>query len=219
MSKKIAVILAGSGVKDGSEIHESVLSLYFLDKYGAEIICAAPDKNQACVVNHLTGETTSEKRNMLVEAARIARGNIRKLTELRADEVDGALIPGGYGTALNLCDFAKAGDKCEVDPDLSRFLRALHSQKKPIAALCIAPAIIARLFGPDHNVSLTIGTDSGTASKLQKMGARHINKPVDDIAYDEKNKVITTPCYMLARSIKEVGAGAEKAVKKLLEVA
>ncbi|MBI4243595.1 MAG: isoprenoid biosynthesis glyoxalase ElbB [Planctomycetes bacterium] len=218
MSKRIAVILSGCGVKDGSEIHEAVLSLYFLDKYGAQIICAAPNKEQTVVTDHVTGKSISEKRNVLVESARIARGDIKDLKTLSAKDVDGALLPGGFGAALNLSTFAKDGADCSVDSEVARFLKEIHSAKKPIAALCIAPAVIAKLFGADYKVNVTIGNDPGTASALQKMGAVHTNKPVDDIVVDKQNKIITTPCYMLANSIKEVAIGAEKTVKALLEL-
>ena len=215
---KIGVILSGCGVKDGAEIHESVLSMYFLDKYGFEYVVAAPDKDQSIVINHVTGQPSGERRNVLAEAARIARGDIVKLSSLTARDIDAALLPGGFGAAQNLSTFAKDGDNCVVDDDLSRLLKDLHSQGKPIAALCIAPAILAKLFGPDHKAKVTIGTDAGTAQALQKMGAQHENKAVDDIVYDEQNNLVTTPCYMLAMSIKEVGAGIEKTVRKLSEL-
>lgn len=217
--KKIGVILSGCGVMDGSEIHEATLTLYFLDKHGAEIVCMAPNKDQADVVDHTKNQPTKEKRNVLVEAARIARGNIRDVKTVTADELDAVIIPGGYGAAKNLCTFARDGAGARVDEGVARLLRDLHAKRKPIGALCIAPAILAALLGPDHNVEITIGTDAGTARELEKTGARHKNAKVDEIVVDSKNKLVTTPCYMLARSIKEAGDGAEKVVKKILELA
>lgn len=217
--KKIGVLLSGCGVMDGSEIHEATLTLYFLDKHGAEIVCMAPNKDQMDVVDHTKNQPSKEKRNVLTEAARIARGNIRDVRSVKADELDAVIIPGGYGAAKNLCTFARDGAKAKVDEGVAKLLRDLHAKRKPIGALCIAPAIIAALLGPDHKVEITIGTDAGTAKELEKTGAKHKNARVDEIVVDSKNKVVTTACYMLARSIKEVGDGAEKVVKKILELA
>ena len=216
--KKIGVLLAGCGVKDGSEIHEATLTLYFLDKQGAEIVCMAPNKDQLDVVNHLTGAVTSEKRNVMVEAARIARGNILDVKKVKADDIDAIIVPGGFGSAKNLCTFGVDGIDCKVDEDAARLLKELHRAKKPIGALCIAPVVIARLFGSELAPEITIGTDSGTASAMEKMGAKHKNAKVDEIVVDNKNRIVTTPCYMLAQSIKEVGAGAEKLVAKIMEM-
>lgn len=217
--KKIGVLLAGCGVKDGSEIHEATLTLYFLDKQGAEIVCMAPNKEQLDVVNHITGEATAEKRNVMVEAARIARGNILDVKNVKADSLDAIIIPGGFGSAKNLCTFGVEGTDCKADEDASRLLREMHQAHKPIGALCIAPALIARLFGAEVAPQITIGTDPGTAAAMEKMGAKHVNAKVDEIVVDSRNKIVTTPCYMLAQSIKDVGAGAEKLVARIMEMA
>jgi enhancing lycopene biosynthesis protein 2 len=217
--KRIGVLLAGCGVMDGSEIHEATLTLYFLDKQGAEIICLAPNKDQYDVVNHVSGTATGEKRNVLHEAARIARGKIVDIMTMKADDLDAIIIPGGFGAAKNLCTFAFDGTECGVDEEVSRLLKEIHEQKKPIGALCIAPALIARLFGAELSPEITIGSDAGTAAALEKMGARHTIARTDEIVVDGKNKIVTTPCYMTAQSIKEVGAGAEKLVSKILEMA
>jgi enhancing lycopene biosynthesis protein 2 len=216
--KKVGVLLAGCGVKDGSEIHEATLALYFLDKMNAEIICMAPDKEQADVINHTSGSPSGEKRNVLVEAARIARGNIRDVKNVKAEELDAIIIPGGFGAAKNLCTFAKDGVNCTVDHDAAVLLKAMNAARKPIGALCIAPSLIASLFGQSLSPEITIGTDTGTAEAMEKMGAKHKNASVNEIAVDEKNRIVTTPCYMLAQSIKEVGAGIEKLVAKILEM-
>ena len=216
--KKIGVLLAGCGVKDGSEIHEATLTLYFIDKHGAEAVCMAPDKDLYDVVNHLTEKPMAEKRNALVEAARIARGNIRDVKTVKADEIDAVIVPGGFGAAKNLCTFAMDGADCRADEDVAGLLREMHRRKKPIGALCIAPALIARLFGKEYSVEVTVGTDAATAAALEKMGAKHKKAAVQDIVVDEKNRVVTTPCYMLAPGIKEVGEGAEKVVVKILEM-
>jgi enhancing lycopene biosynthesis protein 2 len=215
---KIGVLLSGCGVMDGSEIHEATLTLYFLDKQGAEAVCIAPDKDQADVVDHLAGAPAAETRNVLRESARIARGRVRAAAEVRAEELDGIVIPGGYGAAKNLCTFAAEGAACRVDPEVGRLLGELRSAGKPIGALCIAPALVAALFGSE-GIELTIGTDAGTAAALEKMGARHRSAGAGDIVVDARNKIVSTPCYMVARSIKEVGEGAEKLVAKVLELA
>jgi enhancing lycopene biosynthesis protein 2 len=216
--KKVGVLLAGCGVKDGSEIHEATLTLYFLDKQGAEAVCMAPDKNQLDVINHLAGTPSVETRNVLVEAARIARGNIVDVKTVKAADLDAVVIPGGFGSAKNLCTFAIDGPNCRVDEDVAKLLREMHRLKKPIGALCIAPAVVARLFGDDIAPEITIGTDPGTASAMEKMGAKHKNAQVNEIVVDSKNKIVTTPCYMLAQSIKDVGEGAEKLVAKIMEM-
>jgi len=216
--KKIGVLLSGCGVMDGSEIHEATLTLYFLDRNGAEIVCMAPNKEQLDVVNHVTGTAAMEKRNVMVEAGRIARGKISDVKTVKADEIDAIIIPGGFGAAKNLCTFAKDGTDCQVDPEVARLLGDLYRKKKPIGALCIAPALIARLFGSELAPELTIGTDTATAAALEKMGAKHRKANVKEIVVDTQNRIVTTPCYMLAQSIKEVGEGAEKLVAKILEM-
>jgi enhancing lycopene biosynthesis protein 2 len=216
--KKIGVLLAGCGVKDGSEIHEATLTLYFLSKHGAEYICMAPGKDQFDVVNHVTEEATGETRNVLLESARIARGNIRDVSTVTADEIDAIIIPGGFGAAKNLCTFAKDGPECSADPDVSRLLLDLYANQKPIGALCIAPALLAKIFGKSHSVELTIGSDPGTASALERMGAKHTEAAVDAIVVDAQNRIVTTPCYMLAQSIREVGDGVEKLVVEILNM-
>jgi enhancing lycopene biosynthesis protein 2 len=217
--KKIGVLLAGCGVKDGSEIHEATLTLYFLDKHGAEAVCMAPDKDQLDVVNHVAGTSGSERRNVLLEAARIARGNIVDVRSVKAGDLDAVIIPGGFGSAKNLCTFAVDGPDCRVDEGVANLLQEMYRQKKPIGALCIAPAVVARLFGKELAPEITIGTDAGTASAMEAMGAKHKKAQVNEVVVDSKNKILTTPCYMLAQSIKEVGEGAEKLVAKILEMA
>ncbi len=217
--KKIGVLLSGCGVMDGSEIHEATLTLYFLDKQDAEIVCMAPNKDQLDVVDHIAGSPTAEKRNVLMEAARIARGKILDIKNVKAEDIDAVIIPGGFGAAKNLCTFAKDGPECKVDEDVARLLTDMHQKGKPIGALCIAPAVIAGLFGPELAPEITIGSDSGTAASLEKMGAKHQDAKVNEIVVDSRNGIVTTPCYMLAQSIKEVGDGAEKLVTKIMEMA
>lgn len=216
MAKRIGVLLSGCGYLDGAEIHEATLTLYFLDKAGAEIIPMAPDKPQADVVNHQKGEPTGETRNVLTEAARISRGNMRDVAAVKADELDALIIPGGFGAAKNLCSFAKDGPDCTVDGGVAKLVMAMHGAHKPIGALCIAPALIAKLLGPDHHVEVTIGNDAGTAGAIESLGAKHTNKPVEDIVVDQANKVVTTPCYMLGPGPAAVGAGIEKLVAQVL---
>ncbi len=219
MAKKIGVILSGCGVYDGSEIHEAVLTLLALDKRGAETVICAPNVPQMHVVNHLTGEVAEgETRNVLVESARIARGAIRDIAEVKGDELDGLIIPGGFGAAKNLCDFAVKGPDCSVHPEVERLVREVHSQGKPVAAVCIAPALLARILGGE-SPALTIGNDAETAAALEKMGAKHLSCPVTDRVVDEEKKLITTPAYMLARGIAEAAEGIDKTVATLLEMA
>ncbi len=219
MGKKVAVILAGSGVMDGSEIHEAVCTMVSLDRAGAEIICAAPNKDQHDVVNHQANAPQGDKRNVLVESARISRGNIRDLSSLTAAELDAVILPGGFGAAKNLSSFAVEGKDCTVDPELVRLLREMNQAGKPIGALCIAPAVLAAVFGADLHPEITIGSDEGTARALEAMGAKHVNTPVSDIVVDRNNKIVTNACYMLATRISEVANGADQVVKAVLELA
>ncbi len=219
MAKKIGVILSGCGVYDGSEIHESVITLLALDRAGAEMVFCAPDVDQMHVVNHHTGEVVEgESRNARVEAARIARGPVADVAEIDAADLDGLILPGGFGAAKNLCTFAVAGADCRVDPGVARLVREMHAQGKPVAAVCIAPALVAKVLG-DQAPELTIGTDQGTANALESMGARHVSCPVSEFVVDRERKLITSPAYMLAGRISEAAEGIEKTVEALMEMA
>jgi enhancing lycopene biosynthesis protein 2 len=219
MGKKVGVILSGCGVYDGAEIHESVITLLALDRQGAEAVICAPNRPQMHVVNHLTGEVVEgATRNVLEESARIARGAIRDLAEVSADELDALILPGGFGAAKNLCDFALRGADCEVDDAVATLVRAVHDQGKPVAAVCIAPALLAKVLGGEAP-ELTIGDDAGTAGALESMGAAHIRCPVGDFVVDRERKLVTSPAYMLATSISEAAEGIEGTVKALLEMA
>ncbi|MCC6131931.1 MAG: isoprenoid biosynthesis glyoxalase ElbB [Acidobacteria bacterium] len=216
---QIGVVLAGCGVYDGAEIHESVLTLLALEKAGAHALCFAPNVAQAHVVNHLSGQVAEgETRNVLVEAARIARGNITDLSKLDPAALDAIILPGGFGAAKNLCDFAFAGPDCTVNPDVARAVQGLHAAGKPVGAVCIAPVILARLLG-EEKPRVTIGTDKGTASAIEKMGGCHIDCAVEGMVVDEDRRVVTTPAYMLANSISEAAAGIEKLVFEVVKMA
>ncbi len=213
--KKVAVILAGCGVFDGTEIHEAVLTLLQLERSGAQYQCMAPNIDQLHVVNHLTGEVTEdEQRNVLVEAARIARGEIIDLAQASADDYDALIIPGGFGAAKNLCDFAINGSNCTLNPDVQRFTQAVHGAGKPVGLICIAPAMTPLLFGPD--TACTIGTDADIAAAIETMGGRHQACPVNEIVIDHEKKVVTTPAYMLAGSVLEAASGIDKLVTEVL---
>lgn len=213
--KKFAVVLAGSGVYDGSEIHESTLAMYAISKNGGEYQIFAPDIDQYHVINHITGEKMSEKRNVLVESARIARGNIKNLKEFKTEEFDAILFPGGFGVAKNLCTFAFDGPNCSVNTDVETAIKAMHLAKKPIGALCISPALIAKVLG---DIKLSIGQDKETAKAINSLGATHINTKHGEIVIDKINKIVTTPCYMLDSSIAQVGDGAENVVKAIMNL-
>lgn len=216
---KIGVILSGCGVQDGSEIHEATLTLLFLDRADAAPVCYAPDKPQHDVVNHATlSPVAGQPRNILAEAARIARGAIRPLASADPDDLAGAILPGGYGVAKNLTTFASAGAPCEVDRDVARLLRALHAQGKPIGAICIAPVILAALFGGEHPV-LTIGNDPASVRALETMGAVHRTATVHEVVVDRRLRLVTTPAYMLASGIAEAASGIERLVADVLRMA
>lgn len=215
--KKIAVVLSGCGVFDGTEIHEAVLTLLALSKADVAYQCLAPNIAQTKVVNHLTNEeSVGEKRNVLEESARIARGQILDIAKANPADYAAVIFPGGYGAALNLCDFAIVGERCTVQPDVVAFTQAIAKAGKPAGFICIAPALITRIYGA--GIKLTIGNDEQTADTLEKMGAIHVTCTVDDIVVDDKHKVVTTPAYMLAQSISEAASGIEKLVHRVLEL-
>lgn len=204
---------------DGAEIHESVLTLLALDRANAQVICAAPDIPQHHVVNHLTRQPMpKENRNVLVESARIARGQIQPLNQLKVRDVDAVIVPGGFGAAKNLCNFALQGADFTIHPEVATVLREAHQLGKPLGFVCIAPAIAAKLFGGDK-VEFTIGNDPATAQPLQAAGGQHINCTVHNVVLDRRLKIVTTPAYMLAQRITEAEAGISKLVQAVLEMA
>ncbi|WP_199525067.1 isoprenoid biosynthesis glyoxalase ElbB [Pseudoalteromonas sp. bablab_jr011] len=215
--KKVAVILAGCGVYDGAEINEAVLTLLHIAKAGARYQCFAPDIEQLHTINHLTGEEMTPNRNVLVEAARIARGEIKAITELNVNEFDALIIPGGFGAAKNLSDFAVKGADAQVQDDVLHACTAFVKANKAAGYMCIAPAMLPLIYG--QGVKTTIGNDQDTAAAIQQLGGAHQCCAVDDIVVDEQHKVVTTPAYMLAQSILEADAGIEKLVSKVLELA
>lgn len=217
---KVAVVLSGCGYLDGSEIHEAVLTLLALDRAGADVTCLAPDIDQIHVIDHRRKTPAEETRNVLAEAARIARGKISDVGKARASDFDAVVLPGGFGAAKNLSNFASAGAKARVEPGVARFLRELHAAKKPIGAWCIAPAVLAAALRDDHKpLTLTIGDDPGTAKALEAMGARHVTCPVDEARVDEVHRIVTTPAYMYEAGIAQVAVGIDKAVAALLKLA
>lgn len=214
--KKIAVILSGCGVYDGSEIYESTLVLLALDQANIGYQCMAPNKEQMHVINHLTGEVSGESRNVLVEAARLARGEIIDLATANPDDYDGLIFPGGFGAAKNLSTFAVDGSSMTIDADVSQFAKAMRSANKPIGLVCIAPALAPLLFG--EGTECTIGSDADTAAAITAMGGKHINCGVTEIHVDNERKIVTTPAYMLAGRISEAAAGITKLVQRVVEM-
>ena len=215
--RKVAVVLSGCGVFDGSEIHEACAALLALHRAGAEAVVCAPSGPQLHVVDHLTQEPAEGAvRDVLVESARLARGRIRPLAQVVVADLDAVLLPGGFGAAKNLCTFAVDGPDCTVNPQVETFLRQAHDQGKAIGAMCIAPVLLARVFGPDLHPSLTIGNDPATAAKINQMGAHHVDCPATGTVVDETNNMVTTPAYMLAGNIGDVFDGAAACVEKLL---
>ncbi|MCX4027141.1 isoprenoid biosynthesis glyoxalase ElbB [Endozoicomonas sp. SM1973] len=214
MAKKVAVILSGCGFLDGAEIHESILTLLNLDLLNVNYQCFAVDIEQTDVINHLTGEATPEKRNVLVESARIARGNIKDISQLATSEFDALILPGGYGVAKNLSNFAAKGAAMDVPESVLRACQSFATNSKPIGLICIAPALASKIYG--DSVICTIGNDEQTAAALEEMGAQHQSCAVSDIVVDEKHRLVTTPAYMLANRISEAAEGITKLVKQVI---
>ncbi|MBE7374620.1 isoprenoid biosynthesis glyoxalase ElbB [Pseudomonas lopnurensis] len=217
MNKKVAVILSGCGVYDGSEIYESVITLLRLDQRGAKVQCFAPNIAQMHVINHLTGEQMPESRNVLTESARLARGEIKDLREARAEDFDALILPGGFGAAKNLSNFATEGAGSQALPEVIALARSFVQAGKPIGMMCIAPTMATQIFGP--GVVCTLGSDEADAAKaVVEMGAKHQPCEVGDIVEDKQHKLVTTPAYMLAQSISEAASGIYKLVDRVLEM-
>ena len=214
----VGVCLSGCGVFDGSEIHEAVLTLLALDQAGAQFVCCAPDIDQADVIDHRGQSPLPGKvRNVLIESARIARGEIKNVAELHAGDLDALIFPGGFGAAKNLCDFAAEGSDCTITPEVDRLIGEMMEAGKPMGAICISPVVIARAAGKrGKRPVLTIGNDAGTAAAIEKMGARHQDCPVTDHVVDRDLKIVSTPAYMLGRGPAEVYAGIQKLVNDVL---
>jgi len=212
---KFAVVLSGCGVYDGAEIHESVLTMLAIHNNDATYQCFAPDVDQMHVINHVAGEPTEETRNVLIESARIARGDIKPLSEYKAADFDGIVFPGGFGVAKNLCTFAVDGPDCTVNADAEKAIKDTYMAQKPIAALCIAPALVAKIL---EGVTVTIGNDEGVAGGIETMGGTHVVKGHGEVVVDEAKKVVTTPCYMLDANIGQIAAGADAAIKATLDL-
>ncbi|MGE0525630.1 MAG: isoprenoid biosynthesis glyoxalase ElbB [Bdellovibrionales bacterium] len=217
-SKRVAVVLSGCGHKDGAEITEAVSTLIALTEAGADYEIFAPNADFA-VTDPITSQPTSDSRNILRESARIARGHIRDVKELRADDFDALAFPGGYGAAVHLCTFAKQGAECTVRPEVERTILSFYQAQKPIAAICIAPALISKVLGK-RGITVTIGNDPGAAAEIEKTGARHENCAVNDFVTDREHRLVTTPAYMYdsAKPI-EVFTGIRKAIHELVEMA
>ncbi len=216
---KIGVVLSGCGVFDGAEIHESVITLLALARKGAEVVCAAPD-NELDEIDHSTQQPTGARRSVFKEAARIARGELTPLADLDPAGLDAVIFPGGFGAAKNLSDFATKGADATVQPDVARLVKAMHAAKKPVGAICIAPATMAAVFkGSDTRLKLTIGNDKGTAEAIAACGAEHVDCPVNEIVVDEANRMVTTPAYMLGPTIQDVAIGIDKLVDKIVSMA
>lgn len=216
MSGKVAVILSGCGVFDGSEIHEATLVMLRLDEAGIPYQCMAPDIEQMHVINHISGEPMPERRNVLVESARLCRGNIVDLAQADPSDYAAVILPGGFGVAKNLCNFAVAGAAMQVNPDVERFVGAMHAAGKPVGMICIAPAMAPRLIG--EGVACTVGRDDDPAAEaIRAMGGEHRTCAVDRFIVDEQNNVISTPAYMLAGRISDAAAGITRLVTEIVQ--
>ncbi|MEZ5198966.1 MAG: isoprenoid biosynthesis glyoxalase ElbB [Bacteroidales bacterium] len=212
--KKFAVVLSGCGVFDGAEIHEATLTMFAIMKQGAVYEVFAPDIAQHHVINHITGEEMPEIRNVLIESARIARGQIKDLNDYNPNNFDALIFPGGFGAAKNLCDFAFTGANCKINSDVEKAILKTAGQNKPIGALCISPVIFAKIFG---DVEVTIGQDKDTAEAIENMGSTHIQTNHGEVVIDERNGLFTTPCYMLDANILDIAKGASNIVKAMME--
>jgi enhancing lycopene biosynthesis protein 2 len=213
--KKIGVMLSGCGVFDGAEIHEATLTLLSIDQLGAQAVCMAPDMTFD-VIDHISQQPSGDRRNVLIESARIARGNITNAKDVNTQDINALILPGGFGAARNLSDFAVKGPEASVHPEVQRILNEMIASKKPIGAICIAPATVAKALAK-HQVNVTIGNDPGTAQAIEKTGAKHTQCSVDSVCIDDANNIISTPAYMLGPGIKDVAIGINKLVSEVIQ--
>lgn len=214
-SRRIAIILSGSGVYDGAEIHEATMTMYAVVKNGGEYSIFAPDILQHHVINHVTGQEMNETRNVLTESARIARGKISNINKLDMREFDAVMFPGGFGAAKNLSNLAFKGPDCTVLPEVEKVIKDAVALGKPIGALCISPAIIARVL---QGAQVTIGQDKGTAQTIESMGGKHIKTNHAEVTVDQRYKIATTPCYMLDATIVDIADGALNVTKAVFDM-
>jgi enhancing lycopene biosynthesis protein 2 len=224
---KIGVLLSGNGVFDGSEIHEAVFALLAIDENNAESICLAPDIDQHHVLNHITGEEMKESRNVLLESARIARGNIKDLKDITAEAIDALILPGGFGAAKNLTTWAFQGPDGEILPDVKRIINEMLQSGKPVCGLCMGPTVIAKaLEGTGVNASLTVGTTAAPSpyeidaisAGMEKTGAKAVMKDISEIMVDDENKIVTAPCYMMEATISQIRENVKMAVDKTIQM-
>lgn len=214
-SKKFAIVLSGCGVFDGAEIHEAVMTMYAITLNGASYEIFAPDVDQHHVVNHATGKEMNENRNVLVEAARIARGKINPLSAFDAQKFDALIFPGGFGAAKNLSSWAFKGPKASLNPDVKTAIVSMHQLKKPVGALCISPVLFALALG---SVKITIGDETPTIEALESLGAEHTT--ISDhgrVVVDESNLLFSTPCYMLDATVVDIAEGAKAIVGEMIK--
>jgi enhancing lycopene biosynthesis protein 2 len=216
---RVAVVLSGCGYLDGSEIQEAVATLYHFALLGAECACFAPDLGLA-EVDHVRGTPTGEQRNILHEAARIARGKIRELGELKVAEHDALVFPGGFGAAKNLSDFAFKGADAVAQPEVAKLVKDFHAAKKPIGVMCIAPAMLAAVFkGTDVHPRVTVGAKSDASAGVEAMGARHEVRPVEEHVVDAENRIVSAPAYMYDADIQGVFEGIGKLAQAVVDMA
>lgn len=224
---KIGVLLSGCGVYDGSEIHESVLTLLALSQAGVDYFCIAPDVEQHHVINHLTGEEMNEKRNVLVESARITRGNIKALSEVRVEDMDALILPGGFGTAKNFTTWAFEGANGQINANVKQLIQAVVKSHKPLAAICMSPTTVAKaLEGTGITANLTVGTTTekspydieAISEGMRQVGANPVMCTVTEVVSDDVNNIVTSPCYMMEASIAQIYEGIQKTVAKLIEM-
>lgn len=212
-----AVVLSGCGRADGSEIHEAVFALLCVENMGCTYQCFAPNIRQAAVINHLNNKPMPETRNVLVESARIARGNIRDLNEFKAEDFDGIIFPGGLGAVTNWCDFAAKGTDCDINRGIYNVIRECYDKKLVIGAMCIAPAMVAMVLA-DKKIHFTLGAGGATAEKLEELGVVHEEVGVTDVCVDRENRICTTPAYMLATNMTDVCQGAQNLVGAMCQL-
>jgi len=220
----VAVVLSGCGVMDGAEVTEAVGLIVSLSQAGFGMAFYAPDRFQANVIDHYRGVAAGESRNILSEAARIARGNIKPLSAIRPEAHCAIVFPGCFGAAKNLCNFAEAGGRANLYEDVQAALSPFVEERKPIVALCAAPLVlglIARNCGISGSRITFGGYAEGKAmvDALGVWGQTHVEMPVDGACVDEGHRFVSVPAYMYGGATPaQVFAGCQAAVAALKQL-
>ena len=212
--KKTAIILSGCGQVDGSETHETILTILALEQHNLDWEGLAPSGLQTEVYDHYTNTKENiSPSSMITEAARLVRGNITIINAVNASDYAAVIIPGGAGVIKNLSNYSTAGINFTIHPELLAFMATIVRLQIPAGFICIAPILIPKLYG--NKPKLTIGSNVELAAKIVQIGGEHCDCLANDIVIDHAQKIVSTPANMVAKNIVEVYHGIYKLVTQI----